>query len=83
MLLNQKTRCPVCGEYFEFEYDLKIGDTTYCVTCDEELKVVRLNPPKTKRLSEIDADHYEDIDDHDDYIEEDEEEEDDIFKHGS
>lgn len=50
MLINQKIRCPVCEEYFEFEYDLKIGDITCCVNCDEELKVVRLNPPKVKQV---------------------------------
>ncbi|MFH2144951.1 MAG: hypothetical protein ABII75_02855 [Candidatus Omnitrophota bacterium] len=50
MLINQKIKCPVCGEYFEFEYDLKIGDVTYCVNCDEELKVVRVTPPKVKQV---------------------------------
>ncbi|MBI4845898.1 MAG: hypothetical protein HY810_05440 [Candidatus Omnitrophica bacterium] len=49
---GKKAKCPVCGESFELEDELSLGDTTYCLDCDHELKVVKLDPPKLKPLVE-------------------------------
>jgi len=77
---NKQVKCPVCGERFELEEDLKAGDTIYCMYCDHELKVVRRDPPKVKKLvdyPEVYANNYsnryrnsyEDNEDYDDYEE--------------
>ncbi|MDD5746228.1 MAG: hypothetical protein PHO30_03080 [Candidatus Omnitrophica bacterium] len=46
----KKIKCPACGEMFELEEGIKIGDTICCLDCDHELQVVRLEPPKVKKL---------------------------------
>jgi lysine biosynthesis protein LysW len=46
-------KCPMCNELLEFEDNFQKGDIIYCPDCDEELKLVRLDPPKLKRIVEI------------------------------
>jgi len=51
---NKGIKCPVCGEHLEVEEDeLSVGDLSYCIDCDEELKVVNVEPLKLKRMVEI------------------------------
>lgn len=53
MSKTKPIRCPMCREYLELEDSLKKGDIIYCPDCDEELKLIRLTPPKLKRMVEI------------------------------
>jgi uncharacterized paraquat-inducible protein A len=39
-------KCPECQDEFELEDYLEIGDTTYCPSCDTQLKITRLEPPQ-------------------------------------
>jgi lysine biosynthesis protein LysW len=39
-------KCPECQDEFELEDYLEVGDTTFCVSCDTELRVVKLDPPQ-------------------------------------
>lgn len=41
-------KCPECSDEFELEDYLEIGDTTFCVSCDAELKIIRLLPPQVE-----------------------------------
>ncbi len=41
-------KCPECQDEFELEDYLEVGDTTFCVSCDTELKVVKLDPPQVE-----------------------------------
>ena len=53
MIHYRQIRCPLCGENVDLENNLKLGDVAYCTDCDEELKVVNVNPPKLKRMVEL------------------------------
>lgn len=53
MIHYRQVRCPLCGENVDLENSLKLGDVAYCTDCDEELKVVNVNPPKLKRMVEL------------------------------
>ncbi|MFH1062272.1 MAG: hypothetical protein V1747_05210 [Candidatus Omnitrophota bacterium] len=50
---SNQIRCPMCREYLEIEDTLQKGDVVYCPDCEEELKILRLDPPKLKRVVEI------------------------------
>ena len=39
-------KCPECQDEFELEEYLEAGDTTFCVSCDAEVKVTKLEPPQ-------------------------------------
>lgn len=39
-------KCPECQDEFELEDYLEVGDTTFCVSCDTELRVTKLDPPQ-------------------------------------
>ncbi|MFA5008789.1 MAG: hypothetical protein WC546_06170 [Candidatus Omnitrophota bacterium] len=41
-------KCPECSDEFELEDYLEIGDTTFCISCDAELKITRLDPPQVE-----------------------------------
>ena len=45
--------CPICKEALELEDNFQKGDIVYCPDCEEELKIVRVDPPKLKRIVEI------------------------------
>ncbi|MCK9573504.1 MAG: lysine biosynthesis protein LysW [Candidatus Omnitrophica bacterium] len=47
-------KCPECGGEFEFEDYLEIGDTTFCGSCDMELKIIRLDPPQVEVVKSLD-----------------------------
>ncbi|MFH1093431.1 MAG: hypothetical protein V1739_04650 [Candidatus Omnitrophota bacterium] len=53
MAHNRQVKCPMCGEYIEWEDNLKLGEVTYCSDCDEELKIVNIDPPQAKRMVEL------------------------------
>ncbi|MBF0216730.1 MAG: hypothetical protein HQL30_07045 [Candidatus Omnitrophica bacterium] len=61
--------CPECGEDIEFEAFFAVGETIYCDSCDAELKIASLDPPRLKVLKGSD-------DDQDDYYTSDDDEED-------
>jgi lysine biosynthesis protein LysW len=50
---SKQVKCPMCREYLEIEDTLQKGDVVYCSDCEEELKIVRLDPPRLKRIVEI------------------------------
>jgi lysine biosynthesis protein LysW len=50
MAKTKKIKCPACGEFFELEDGIKAGDAVCCVDCDHELQIVRLDPPKVKKV---------------------------------
>jgi lysine biosynthesis protein LysW len=43
-------KCPECSDEFELEDYLEVGDTTFCLSCDAELKIVRLDPPQVEAV---------------------------------
>ena len=53
MARSRHVRCPMCGDSIEWEDNFKIGDIAYCSDCDEELKVVSIDPPQLKRMVEL------------------------------
>ena len=53
MARDRYVKCPICGDSLEWDDDLKLGDVTYCSDCDEELKIVNVNPPQLKRMVEL------------------------------
>lgn len=53
MSKSKQVKCPLCREYLEIEDSLQKGDVVYCSDCEEELKIVRMDPPKLKRIVEI------------------------------
>jgi len=48
---TQEAICPSCGGPVELEKDVEAGDIAYCVDCDQELKVLKINPPKLKAVA--------------------------------
>ena len=46
MAKSRMVKCPECQDEFELEEYLEVGDTTFCVSCDAELKVTKLEPPQ-------------------------------------
>ncbi|MCK4994822.1 MAG: hypothetical protein KAS13_07260 [Candidatus Omnitrophica bacterium] len=53
MARNRHVKCPICGDSFEWDNDLKLGDVVFCSDCDEELKIVNIDPPQLKRMVEL------------------------------
>ncbi len=53
MAHNRQVKCPICGENIEWEDALKLGDVAYCSDCDEEFKIVNVDPPQLKRMVEL------------------------------
>lgn len=47
-------KCPECSDEFELEDYLEIGDTCFCVSCDAELKITRLDPPQVEVVQPLD-----------------------------
>jgi lysine biosynthesis protein LysW len=58
-------KCPECGEKFEEDPDLIVGDITYCPECYAELKIIGIDPIRVK----VCKDHAESGDYLDDYEE--------------
>lgn len=50
---NKRINCPVCGEHFYLENDMQVGDTAYCVDCDNEFEIISLEPPKLRKIVEF------------------------------
>ena len=46
-------KCPGCGDHLEVEDEIRVGTLAYCVECDEELKVISVDPLKLRRMVEI------------------------------
>lgn len=53
MTHTRNIKCPICGECIEWDDDYKLGDVAYCSDCDEELKIINLDPPQFKRMVEL------------------------------
>jgi len=53
--------CPSCGERFELEDDLEVGDTTFCSACYQELRVISLSPARVEEIKEL-SDEEEEFD---------------------
>ncbi len=53
MAHNRHLKCPICGDSIEWDEDFKLGDVAYCSDCDEELKIVSIDPPQLKRIVEL------------------------------
>ena len=45
-------KCPECQDEFELEDYLGVGDITFCVSCDAELKIVKLDPPQLEIVTD-------------------------------
>jgi lysine biosynthesis protein LysW len=63
--VSKPLKCPVCEEVLELEDNFQKGDIIYCPDCEEEMKLVRLDPPKLKRVVEILEVYKSDINDPD------------------
>jgi lysine biosynthesis protein LysW len=67
MAKARMVKCPECSDEFELEDYLEIGDTTFCVSCDMELKIIRVDPPQVEAVqplgedSDFDEDGDEDV----------------------
>lgn len=46
-------KCPECAGEFELEDYLEVGDTTFCVSCDAELKILRLDPLQLETVGSL------------------------------
>lgn len=53
MSKTRQIKCPVCQEYLEIDDSLRKGDIVYCSDCEEELKIVRVDPLKLKSMVDI------------------------------
>ena len=53
MAHNRHVKCPICGDSLEWDEDLKLGEVVYCSDCDEEMKIVNIDPPQLKRMVEL------------------------------
>ncbi len=45
--------CPVCGEEVDIPEDCEAGGTLYCGECEEELEIIRVEPMRLKRVTEL------------------------------
>ena len=52
MAQDKEFKCPLCGGLIDVEGEFQYGETVYCIDCDEELKIVSINPLKLSRLIE-------------------------------
>ncbi|MDP2922964.1 MAG: lysine biosynthesis protein LysW [Candidatus Omnitrophota bacterium] len=57
-------KCPECADEFELEDYLETGDTTVCPSCDAELKIIRLDPPRVEVMNSL-AEEEKDYDEED------------------
>jgi lysine biosynthesis protein LysW len=46
----KKVKCPKCQDTFELDDYIEEGETTFCPSCDAELKIIRLDPPLVEAL---------------------------------
>lgn len=67
----KKIKCPECGDFFELDDYLEVGEITACPMCDVSLLVVDLNPPLVKVADSEESDGF-DLDENDEYEEENE-----------
>ena len=69
-------KCPVCGNNFTLDEELRLQDTTYCPACYSEFRIMDVDPPKLKKLSDDSLEDYEGFDDvdkdYENYYDEDE-----------
>ena len=63
--MGEQIKCSVCGEKFELETDLGVGDITDCPACSAELKIVKLNPIETEEVVSVWDDYEEEGDSYD------------------
>ena len=49
----RKVGCPLCGEFFELEPGLGIGETTTCPDCYATLTVIGLDPPEVEEAGGV------------------------------
>ena len=59
MSRQETAKCPECGEMIEIEAGVEVGDHMYCPSCDCELAVIKLHPPRFKALRGEDLDDLE------------------------
>lgn len=58
--MDNKVKCPACGERFDADEYLEEGDMISCPMCDEELEVVGTSPIKIRQISMAEDDIYDD-----------------------
>jgi len=68
-MMGEQCKCCVCGEKFELETDLEVGDVIDCPACSAELKITKLVPIETEEVTGTwdDYGEEEDVYDDDDY----------------
>jgi lysine biosynthesis protein LysW len=62
MLTTLSARCPACQTMIRFEASPELGSFLICEECEAELEVIQIRPLK---LSWVDEDDYDDLDDFD------------------
>ncbi|MEI8350155.1 MAG: hypothetical protein WCI77_08385 [Candidatus Omnitrophota bacterium] len=53
MAKTKIVKCPECAEEIELEEYLEAGDTIFCLSCDAEVKIVRLEPPQVEVVESV------------------------------
>ena len=61
MMTTLSARCPACQTTIRFEANPELGSFIICEECEAELEVVQLRPLK---LSWVDEDEYDDLEDY-------------------
>lgn len=62
MMTTFSARCPACQIMIRFESSPELGSFIVCEECEAELEVISLRPLK---LSWVDEDEYDDLEDYD------------------
>ena len=50
MAKPETTKCPKCAEVIEIDSYAEVGELIFCPSCEAELTIVKLHPPRLKKV---------------------------------